>query len=145
MAMTFFEGGLRHAQLDLAKAEKNVAADGYRVEVLQAFQDVEDNLALLNHLAQASADQTLAVTAARRTEDLALARYRLGAVNYLEVVIAQTAALKAQQTALDLDTRRVEASIRLVKAIGGGWTTADLPDLASNAPAIAPPSVKPGD
>jgi NodT family efflux transporter outer membrane factor (OMF) lipoprotein len=145
VAMTFFEGGLRHAQLDLAKAEKNVAADGYRVEVLQAFQDVEDNLALLNHLAQASADQTLAVTAARRTEDLALARYRLGAVNYLEVVIAQTAALDAQQTALDLDTRRVEASVRLIKAIGGGWTTADLPHLASNDPAITPSSAKPGE
>ncbi|HEX4080446.1 MAG TPA: efflux transporter outer membrane subunit [Rhizomicrobium sp.] len=136
VAMTFFEGGLRHAQLDLAKAEKNVAADTYRADVLQAFQDVEDNLALLHHLADASADQSLAVTAARRTQDLAFARYRLGAVNYLEVVIAQTAALEAQQTALDLDTQRVEASIRLIKAVGGGWTTDDLPHLASNDPAI---------
>jgi NodT family efflux transporter outer membrane factor (OMF) lipoprotein len=132
VAMTFFEGGLRHAQLDLAKAEKNAAADAYRGEVLQAFQDVEDNLALLNHLAKASSDQTLAVTAARRTQNLALARYRLGAVNYLEVVTAQTAALQAQQTALDLDTRRVEASIRLVKAIGGGWTRADLEHQADS-------------
>jgi NodT family efflux transporter outer membrane factor (OMF) lipoprotein len=145
VAMTFFEGGLRHAQLDLAKAEKNVAADFYRTDVLQAFQDVEDNLALLNHLAQASADQNLAVDSARRTEDLALARYRLGAVNYLEVVTAQTAALEAQQAALDLDTRRVEASIRLVKAIGGGWSTADMPNLASNDPATTPEAARAGE
>jgi NodT family efflux transporter outer membrane factor (OMF) lipoprotein len=144
VAMTFFDGGLRHAQLDLAKEEKNAAADAYRGEVLQAFQDVEDNLALLNHLEKASNEQSIAVSAARRTEDLALARYRLGAVNYLEVVTAHAAALQAQQSALDLDTRRVEASVRLVKAIGGGWTTADLPHLASNDSAITPPSANRG-
>jgi NodT family efflux transporter outer membrane factor (OMF) lipoprotein len=144
VAMTFFDGGLRHAQLDLAKEEKNAAADAYRGEVLQAFQDVEDNLALLNHLEKASNEQSIAVSAARRTEDLVLARYRLGAVNYLEVVTAQAAALQAQQSALDLDTRRVEASVRLVKAIGGGWTTADLPHLASNDSAITPPSANRG-
>jgi len=145
VAMTFFEGGLRRAQLQLAKAEKNVAADAYRADVLQAFQDVEDNLALLHHLADASTEQALAVAAARRTEDLSFARYRLGAVNYLEVVIAQTADLEAEQTALDLDTQRVEASIRLIKAIGGGWTTGDLPHLASNDPAISPSAAKTGE
>jgi len=134
LAMTLFEGGLRHAQLDLAKSERNVAAGAYRATVLQAFQDVEDNLALLNHLANAATAQSAAVTAASHTEDLALDRYRLGAVNYLEVVTAQTADLEAKQSAINIDTNRRIAAVRLIKAVGGGWTTADMPVLAGLDP-----------
>jgi NodT family efflux transporter outer membrane factor (OMF) lipoprotein len=127
LAMTLFDAGAHQAQLDIAKAEHNQAADNYKAVVLQAFQDVEDNLALLNHLASASTDETSAVQSARHTEDLSIDRYRLGAVNYLDVVIAQTADLSAQLSALDIETRRLQASVRLIKAIGGGWSTDDLP------------------
>ena len=58
---------------------------------------------------------------------MALTLYRDGAENYLQVVIAQTAELTAEQTELDLRTQRLQASIGLIRAIGGGWTTADLP------------------
>jgi NodT family efflux transporter outer membrane factor (OMF) lipoprotein len=123
-AMTLFDAGAHQAELDIAKAERNEAAGNYRAEVLQAFQDVEDNLALLNHLASAAKDEADAVTAADRTEDLSLARYRLGAVNYLDVVVAQAAALSAQLSALDIE------------ALGGGWTVDDLPktDMAAVTP-----------
>ncbi|HTW35681.1 MAG TPA: efflux transporter outer membrane subunit [Rhizomicrobium sp.] len=127
LAMTIFDAGAHQAELDIAKAEHNQAADEYRAQVLQAFRDVEDNLALLNHLARAAKDEADAVQAANRTETLSLDRYQLGAVNYLDVVTAQTAALSAQLTDLDIATQRLQSSVRLIKALGGGWSVKDLP------------------
>ena len=65
--------------------------------------------------------------AAEHAADMAITLYREGATNYLDVVVAQTAALEAQQTALGLQTRELQASVQLVRTLGGGWSTQDLP------------------
>ena len=89
--------------------------------MLQAFREVEDDLALLHRLGDESDQDDAALVAARQSLALAMSRYRDGAVSYLDVVTAQTAELAARRSALDLRTRRLAASVDLMRALGGGW------------------------
>jgi outer membrane protein, multidrug efflux system len=138
LALTLFEGGRRHAVVAASKAELLIASADYRATVLAAFQQVEDQLALTDNYAAEAADEATAVQSAQATTRLSLIRYREGATNYLDVVTAQTAELQAEQTALNLQTRQQEASVDLVRALGGGWDTNDLPTLAQSARLKAP-------
>jgi outer membrane protein TolC len=103
----------------------------YRQTVLTSFQDVEDNLAALSILEQESQVQDEAVVAARKSVALTTDQYKVGIVSYLNVVTAQTFALTDERTAVSIASRRMTASVLLVKALGGGWTTASLPSSAA--------------
>jgi NodT family efflux transporter outer membrane factor (OMF) lipoprotein len=120
--LTLFDAGKRHAREQEARAQFDEASDRYRATALTAFQQVEDNLALMHLLGDEAKDENAAVVSSQRTLDLALDRYRNGAVNYLEVVESQTAALQARRTALSLHDRQLQASVGLVRALGGGWS-----------------------
>jgi len=124
---TVFDGGRRRALTDEAIASYEEAVAAYRQSVLTAFQDVEDSLAALRVLAEEAGQADAAVTAANRSLALANQQYVAGLTSYLQVITAQTAALAAQLTAVDVRTRRMTASVLLVKALGGGWSAAELP------------------
>jgi len=122
LLLNLFDGGLREARVAQARAALDQAGADYRVVTLAAFQQVEDDLALLKYDRAAELEQDAAVKSATVTLNLALNRYREGAVNYLEVVTAQTAALAAQSSALDLHTRQLRTSVDLIRSLGGGWS-----------------------
>ncbi len=121
--LTLFDAGKRDAEVARNQAVLDEAAAKYRSVVLGAFQQVEDNLALLSQYRAAAEAERAALAASRRSLEFANSRYREGAINYLEVVSSQTAALQAERNALDLENRQRRASVQLIRALGGGWST----------------------
>jgi outer membrane protein TolC len=99
----------------------------YRQTVLTGFQQVEDQIATLRILEQQAGVEESAVKAAREAEALTLNQYKAGTVPYSSVITAQTARLAAEETALTVLSSRLQASIALIEALGGGWSSSELP------------------
>ena len=125
---TLFDAGKRKAQVAQARAALDESGSEYRSVVLAAFQQVEDGLALVDHYRTAATEEHSAMTAAERSLQFSMTQYREGEVNYLDVVISQTAALQTQLDSLNLDTTELRSSVQLIRALGGGWTSAQLPN-----------------
>lgn len=121
LALTLFDAGRRAAVTDQAIAAYDQTVAVYRNTVLGAFRDVEDNLAALRVLEQEAKVQDEAVKAAQLNLEITLNQYKAGITTYLQVVVAQAAALNNQRAADTLLERRVNATVLLIKALGGGW------------------------
>jgi NodT family efflux transporter outer membrane factor (OMF) lipoprotein len=139
LAETLFDGGLRHAQSAQAQAAYDAAVANYREISLAAFQNVEDQLSALRILEAEQRAQQEAVEAAELALKIALNQYRAGTVSYLNVVTAQTTAFSNERNAISILGNRLNYSVGLVKAVGGGWDESQLPathdiDASAQAP-----------
>lgn len=128
LLQTVYDAGRRRAQVTNALAGYDVSVANYRQSALTAFQEVEDNLATLRILEQEAAKQHEASTAAEMSLQLSLNRYKGGLVTYLEVITAQSIALTNERTEVDILRRRMDATVELIKALGGGWDASKLPN-----------------
>jgi len=122
-----FDAGRRHAITEQARHLYEADAATYRATVLSAFNEVEDRLSDLRVLNDETTTERRAVDAAQHSLDLSNQRYKGGATSYLEVLIAETTLLSNQRTLTDLKTRQFAASVGLIRALGGGWDTTQLP------------------
>jgi NodT family efflux transporter outer membrane factor (OMF) lipoprotein len=127
LAQTLFDAGKRTAQVEQAQASYDATAASYRQTVLTAFQQVEDNLAALRVLANEATVLEQAVKSAQRSVEVSTAQYKAGTASYLQVITVQTIALQDQRSAIDVQTRRMAASVLLIEALGGGWDVSRLP------------------
>jgi NodT family efflux transporter outer membrane factor (OMF) lipoprotein len=121
LAETLFDAGLRRAQVAQARAAYDASVDSYRQTVLTSFEQVEDDIVTLRVLEQQSAIEDAAVKAAREAETLTLNQYKAGTVPYSSVITAQTTRFAAEETALAVLSSRLQGSVNLIEALGGGW------------------------
>lgn len=119
LALSLFDGGARSAAVGEATASYDQAVATYRQAVLTAFQEVEDNLSTVRLLEQESTTQARAMAAARRSREIAENQYRAGVVNALNVVTAQTAELSAAANSVGITSRRLQATVQLLKNTSG--------------------------
>lgn len=131
LAETLFDAGRRRAGSDAAVAAYDAAVGGYRQMTLAAFQQVEDNLAALRILEGEERQQRDAVGSAQESLQIFINRYQGGVDSYLQVITAQTIALTNERNEIDIQRRRMDASVLLIKALGGGWNVSDMPSLPS--------------
>lgn len=126
-AQLLFDAGQRHALTDQSRHQYEAQAAAYKNTVYAAFQDVEDNLSALRDLDQEYIVEQRAVASAQHSLDLSNQRYKGGVTSYLEVLTAETSLISNQRTLTELQARQFAASVQLIRALGGGWDTTQLP------------------
>jgi len=127
IGQTFFDGGRRRGLSEEALANYDSTTANYRQTVLTAYQQVEDNLVALRVLSHEQEQQRQATASAVESERIFNNRYVGGVDTYLQVITAQTSALLNQRNDIDILRRRMDASVLLIKVLGGGWDRTQLP------------------
>ncbi len=120
------DAGARYGLNKQARAQYDEAAATYRKTTLTAYQEVEDSLAGLHHLADQRKADEAAAASAQSSAYHADQRYDAGVADYIEVTTTHTAALNAQRDTISVRVAQMNASVALVRATGGGWTQDQL-------------------
>jgi NodT family efflux transporter outer membrane factor (OMF) lipoprotein len=133
LAQTLFDAGRRRATSESARANYDAAVATYRQTSLTAFEEVEDNVAALRILENETQQQQQAIASSQESLQLFTNRYKGGVDTYLQVITAQTIELSNERNAIDILRRRLDASVLLIKALGGGWNVSSLPTFGASS------------
>ncbi|ENX15438.1 hypothetical protein F895_01984 [Acinetobacter sp. CIP 64.2] len=125
LAATLFDGGLRHAQTEQAKAAYDASAASYKQTVLSAIQNVEDNIAAQYLLSKEVAQEQQGLAAATRAERSTMNQYKAGIVGYLNVLTAQNSRLSAQNSVWSLMSKQYQTTVNLISSMGGSFKSND--------------------
>jgi NodT family efflux transporter outer membrane factor (OMF) lipoprotein len=133
LAQTLFDAGRRRATSESARANYDATVATYRQTSLTAFQEVEDNVAALRILENEGQQQKQAIASSAESLQLFTNRYKGGVDTYLQVITAQTIELANERNDIDIQRRRLDASVLLIKALGGGWNASSLPTFGASS------------
>ncbi|MGV3754327.1 MAG: efflux transporter outer membrane subunit [Verrucomicrobiota bacterium] len=121
VSIPLFAGGRNKANLERTRATYEESVLNYKQRILVAFKEVEDSLSALQFLASEAKARIEAATAATSAAKLSLDRYSAGSINFLEVIDSENARLVNERARVRVANEQVLGTVRLIKALGGGW------------------------
>jgi len=127
--MPLFDGGLRRAELQRTWSAYRETRDEYRMKVLSAFREVEDGLSRTERLSKENAALEQAVKANLDTQNMTMTLYQGGVGTYLEAIFSQENTLESRIHQVEIATRLYKADVDLIRSLGGGWSTRNLPTM----------------
>lgn len=110
-----------HFNVKRQKAAREEAIANYRQTVLSAINDVEISLTQIRQRAEQATAVGDALAESTKATDLIRAAYERGALSYLELLDAERTRLQAELATARITAQRHLATVRLIKALGGGW------------------------
>lgn len=116
-----FDGGRLKSQRDLALARKQEMVQVYRSTVVAALSEVDIVLGQIRTLDEQRKLKQTEMEQARLAYDLSQIRYRAGAEELMTVLDTQRAMSDVQNDLGQLKLKRLQATVTLFKALGGGW------------------------
>jgi multidrug efflux system outer membrane protein len=128
LSLPVIDGGKYQATVARARADRDLAAATYGQQILVAVKEVEDQLSALRLLAEQETVLHRATAASHRTSALVASNYADGLSSQLELLDAERGELRNRRQALRIRGARFQATVALVKALGGGW--GDVPEPA---------------
>jgi NodT family efflux transporter outer membrane factor (OMF) lipoprotein len=135
LRLPIFDAGRLRANLRGKTADLDAAVESYNAAVIDAVRDVADQVASSQAIVRQQTEQRAAQEAAESAYEIAVQRYKAGLGNYLNVLTAETSVLAQRRQAVDLAARALDTQVALIRALGGGYATAQVtaPTPVSNA------------
>ena len=139
ISLPIFDGGRLRTNLAGKDADYDLAVAQYNKTLVSALGEVTDDLGKLRSLEQQIDDQRDARDIAKSNFDLAMRRYGEGVGNDLDALSVQQQLLLAERQLASLDAQRIDLSVQLVQALGGGYQpdTTSIPAPLAQANAAA--------
>ncbi|MGH8444432.1 MAG: TolC family protein, partial [Solimonas sp.] len=126
------DGGRLRAGLGARSAQYDEAVGHYNQALVQALQQIADQVTTIRGLEKQQAQIDSAEHSAQRAYDLAMKGYRAGLTDYLSVLSTESALLTQRDRATGLRLHRLAAHAQLMAALGGGLPPATLPGAAAD-------------
>ena len=136
--LPIFNAGRNQANLEVAEAQKKIAAAQYEKSIQTAFREVSDALVSRQTLVDQLRSQQAQVEAESARLKLSDLRYRNGVASYMDLLDAQRSLFALQQAVVQVRLAQLQHQVGLYKALGGGWTEPD-PAVAQAAPTAGKP------